>query len=71
MAELNLTKNEAYAIANHIDLTLIHTIRDDTDIDSLMWLRNMIHGYEKLCAYSGYKGMTESEPDTETEAKYD
>lgn len=71
MPELNLTKNEAYAIADHIDMTLIQSIRDDTDIDSLMWLRNMIHGYEKLCEYSGYNGMTESEPDAETEAKYD
>lgn len=68
MPELNLTKYEAYAIADHIDLTLIQSIRDDTDIDSLMWLRNMIHGYEKLCEYSGYKGMAESEQDAETEA---
>ena len=71
MPELNLTKNEAYAIANHIDLTLIQSIRDDTEIDSMTWLRNMIHGYEKLCEYSGYKGMTEIEQYAETEAKYD
>lgn len=69
MTELNLTKNEAFAIADHIDATLIQLIRDDTEIDSMMWLRNMIHGYEKLCEYSGYKGMTEIEPDAETEAK--
>lgn len=61
MNELNLTKNEAYAIADLIDLTLIQFIRDDPDTDSLMWLRNMIHGYEKLCEYSGYHGMTEEQ----------
>lgn len=59
MNNIQLTKDEAYAIANHIDFTLIQTIRDDTDIDSLQWLKNMIHGYEKLCDYSGYQGLTE------------
>lgn len=57
---IDLTKDEAYAIANHIDFTLIDTIRNDTDIDSLQWIRNMIHGYEKLCEYSGYVGLTET-----------
>lgn len=55
MSELNITKEEAYVIADLIDLTLIQAIRDDKDIDSLEWLKNMIHGYEKLCEYSGYK----------------
>jgi hypothetical protein len=55
-----LTKDEAYSIANHIDSTLIQSIRDDVEIDSIQWLRNMIHGYEKLCAYSGYVGLTEN-----------
>ena len=55
-----LTKSEAYSIAEHIDHTLIQEIRNDLDIDSIGWLRNMVHGYEKLCAYSGYQGATES-----------
>lgn len=59
----DLTKDEAFAVANHIDATLIETIRNDTDIDSMKWLRGMIHAYEKLCQYSGYVGMTESEGD--------
>ena len=58
---IELTEAEAIAIANHIDCTLIQTIRDDKEIDSMQWLRNIIHGYEKLCKYSGYVGMTESE----------
>lgn len=58
-----LTKDEAFAVANHIDATLIETIRTDTDIDSMKWLRGVIHAYEKLCQYSGYVGMTESEGD--------
>lgn len=59
MDKCDLTKDEALAIANHIDLTLIDSIRNDADIDSLQWLRNIIHGYEKLCQYCGYCGYTE------------
>ena len=54
-----LTKEEAYAIANFIDMNLILSIRNDEETDSMMWLRNMIHGYEKLCKYSGYVGLTD------------
>lgn len=63
---LTLTEDEAYSIANHIDFTLIEAIRNDTDIDSLTWLRNLIHGYEKLCQYSGYVGVTEKGNDYTT-----
>ena len=57
---MELTKNEAFAIAQHIDFTLFDTIRTDTDIASMTWLRNIIHAYEKLCEYSGYVGVTEN-----------
>lgn len=50
----DLTKEEAYAIADHISITLIDSIRAYTDINSLPWLCNIIHAYEKLCAFSGY-----------------
>ena len=54
-----LTKDEAYAIADLIDINIFKIIRDDIDIDSMTWLKNVVHGYEKLCKYSGYKGITE------------
>lgn len=54
-----LTKNEASAVAEFIDVNLISVIRDDIDIDSMFWLRNIIHAYEKFCEYSGYIGITE------------
>lgn len=50
-----------------IDETLIDTIRNDTDIDSIQWLRNVIHGYEKLCQYGGYVGLTEDASDCNTQ----
>lgn len=56
---LNITKDEAYSLADFIDTNLINDIRDDPDCDCLKWLRNVIHGYEKLCQYSGYVGLTE------------
>ena len=56
---IELTKDEAESLADFIDLNLIQTIRDDTNIDSMAWLKSMIHAYEKLCAYSGYVGLTE------------
>ena len=65
MDELKLTKAEAMAVASHIDATLFQAIRDDTEIDSMSWLRSMVHAYEKLCAYCGYVGITESAEDCE------
>lgn len=62
MDKLTLTKDEAYAVANHIDMTFIETIRNDTDVDNMTWVRNMVHAHEKLCSYSGYVGLTEEEP---------
>ena len=64
---MNITKDEAYAVANIIDFNLIDIIRNDTDIDSIKWLRNVIHAYEKLCAYSGYVGLTEDEPEADAQ----
>ena len=49
-----LTKSEAHAVAELIDLTLLDTIRQDTDIDSMLWLRRIVSAYEKLAQYGGY-----------------
>lgn len=56
---LDLTKDEAYSLADFVAMNIFTVIRDDVDIDSVQWLRNVVHAYEKLCAYSGYVGMTE------------
>lgn len=57
----DLTVDEAYAIAAFISIYLIKVIKNDTGIDSMKWLRGIIHGYEKLCKFSGYVGYTEDE----------
>lgn len=59
--ECSLTKDEAFAVADFIDSNLFECIRNDTDIDSVQWLRNVLHAYEKMCVASGYVGTTESE----------
>ena len=51
---IDLTKGEAYAVAEMIDMNLLDNIRNDTDIDSMLWLRRVIHAFEKLCKYSGH-----------------
>lgn len=56
---VELTKGEANAIAELIDRALYREIRDDDDIENIQWVRNIIHGYDKLCEYSGYDGLTE------------
>lgn len=57
-----ITKDEAYSICNLIDVGLYDYIRNDPECDSVQWLRNIVHGYEKLCAYSGYVGLTDDDP---------
>ena len=59
--ECTLTNDEAFAVADFIDGNLFDCIRNDTDIDSMQWLRNVLHAYEKMCVASGYVGTTESE----------
>ena len=54
-----LTKDECYAVAELIDINLFDMIRNDTDIDSMRWLRNVVRAYEKMCRRSGYRGATE------------
>ena len=66
MSELKLTKGEAYAVADFINLNLIETIRNDTDIDSMLWLRRVIHAYDKLAKYGEYNsGYVDGEKEDE------
>ena len=56
---MELTRQEASAVAEFIDIHIFPAIREDTEWDSFQNLRNLIHGYEKLCEISGYKGVTD------------
>lgn len=54
-----LTKEEAYSVANLIDMALFDAIRNDVEADSMKWLVNVARAYEKMCEASGYVGVTE------------
>ena len=42
-----LTQDEAVSLADFLEIHLIDDIRNDTDIDSLEWLANMMSIYKK------------------------
>lgn len=54
---IELTQQEAYAVAEFIEMNLITSIRNDPDCDNVDWLRQMIHAYEKLKELGGYHGL--------------
>ncbi len=63
MAEAKLTKDEAFSIAEFIDMNIFNAIRTDTEWDSFYNLWCLIHGYEICCAISGYVGVTDKKED--------
>lgn len=62
--EAELTRDEAYAIAEFIDFNIFNAIRNDPDWDSMYALRNLIHAYEKCCWLSGYLGASDERRET-------
>lgn len=58
LRETALTRSEAYSLAEFIDITLIDHIRNDTDVDSMRWLINIVEVFKKVCKISGYKSFT-------------
>ena len=58
---IELTKDEAYSVAQFIDWNILNVVRNDVDWDSFQCLRNLCHAYEKLCEISGYVGVTDDE----------
>ena len=59
MSKTELTKGEAYAVAEFIDMNIFTVIRTDEDWDSFYALRNLIHAYEKCCEISHFKGLAD------------
>lgn len=55
-----MTEDEAFSLAEFIDMNIFHVIRTDIDWDNFQTLRNLIHVYEKCCAVCGYVGLTDT-----------
>ena len=53
--ELNLTKEEALAVADFLDSALIPFIQDDREIDNMKLLCRITNAFQKLCKYSNYR----------------
>ena len=62
---IELTEGEAYALAEIISMNLFDIIRNNTDIDSMEWLNNVLSAYKKMCECSGYVGLTDRSTDEE------
>ena len=56
---ISLTPEEAYAVAEFIDMNIFTVIRNDEDWDSFYALRNLIRAYEKCCEISHFEGLTD------------
>ena len=65
MDTLELTKGEAYSVAEFIDFNLFTAIRNDVDWDNMRALRNLVNVYEKCCILSGYFGCADTKPGEE------
>ena len=66
---ITLTKDEADALANHLEWYIIQEIKDDEDYDNIQYLAALIHVYERCKEESKRKPVKQSyDPlgDTET-----
>ena len=55
---VTITDNEATALVDFIDANIFENIRNDVDIDSIMWLYNILNVYKKcggLKQFSDYE----------------
>lgn len=44
---ITLTKDEADALANHLEWYIIQEVKDDEDYDNIQYLAALIHVYER------------------------
>lgn len=49
---IEITKEEAAALEEFIELYFFDAIRGDTDIDSMYWVQSIVHVWEK-CKKAG------------------
>lgn len=57
---VELTAQEAESLCDFLELNLIQNIRDDTDIDSMLWLDDMMSIWRKCGGRKQYADGEES-----------
>lgn len=59
---IEITSSEATSLRDFIEFNLLDVIRNDEDIDSLLWVYNILNVYRKcggLKEYNDYEGEKE------------
>lgn len=59
---IKITSNEATSLRDFIEFNLLDAIRNDVEIDSLLWVYNILNVYRKcggLKEYNDYEGEKE------------
>ena len=46
--KVELTKNQCQVVAEFIEMNILDVIRNDTDIDNIAWLENMLDAKQAL-----------------------
>lgn len=69
MYTLELTKSEATSLKEYIENSFIQSIRDDEDVDSLLYVRNIINIFERLGGLDQYADYINPEYDYESSDK--
>jgi hypothetical protein len=57
----NISNSEANSLKDFIEYNFIQSIRDDTEVDSLLYVYNILKVYEKL---GGFDNYADYEPNT-------
>lgn len=58
---VNITSNEATSLKDFIEYSLLDTIRNDVDIDSLLWVYNILNVYRKCGGFDEYSDYKEGQ----------
>lgn len=60
VAGIYINENEATSLKEYIEYNFIQSIRDDEEVDSLLYVYNILNVYEKL---GGFDDYADYEPD--------
>ena len=66
---LQMTASEAASLKEYIENYLIQSIRDDEDVDSLLYVRNIINIFERLGGFDCYADYVDPEYQYESSDK--
>ena len=62
-----LTKAEAAAVAQRVEMDLFEAIRNDGELNDMKWLSAMVHAYDKLQGIANEEDITIADAPTEGE----